>query len=106
MQQKEFETLQNQMKEKLGDENFAKISSDMATLMTDNNSMNTQISNKDTEISQLKQVKTDLLETNGNLMQKITMGFDETINNPPNPNKQEKAKPNIKEAFDEKGRFI
>ena len=74
MKQEDFEKLQNNMKEKLGETNFALISDDVATLMSENNSMNTQISERDTTIKKLNQDKSNLIETNGNLMQKISKG--------------------------------
>ena len=37
MKQEEFEKVQNKIKEKLGNDNFAKISDDIATLMSENN---------------------------------------------------------------------
>ena len=102
MKQEDFETLQNNMKEKLGDTNFALISDDIATLMTDNNSMNTQISERDTQIQKLNQDKSNLIETNGNLMQKISVGFQE-----PTQAQKEAENPKIvlKDCFDEKGNF-
>lgn len=104
MKQEDFEKLENNMKEKLGKDNFAKISDDIATLMSENNNMNTQLSARDTEITQLKQDKSNLIETNGNLMQKISVGFEEPMKN---PNTEEtKPKTKLSDAFDEKGRFI
>lgn len=102
MKQTEFEAIQNNMIEKLGKDNFAKISDDMATLMTENNSMNKQIDDGKSEITKLKEDKTNLLETNGNLMQKISVGFEE----PTAPQKQaEPEKVSIRDCFDEQGNF-
>lgn len=103
MKQEDFEKLQNNMKEKLGKDNFAKISDDMATLMTENNSMNKQIDDGKSEITKLKEDKSNLIETNGNLMQKISVGFQEPV---PLPNeKKEKKEIVLKDCFDEKGNF-
>lgn len=102
MKQEEFEKLQNRMSEKLGKDNFAKISDDIATLMTENNNMNTQLNARDTEITKLKEDKSNLLETNGNLMQKISVGFEE----PTEPQKKaEPKKIDIRDCFDERGNF-
>lgn len=102
MKQEEFETIQNRMSEKLGKDNFAKISDDIATLMTENNNMNTQLNARDTEITKLKEDKSNLLETNGNLMQKISVGFEE----PTEPQKKaEPKKIDIRDCFDERGNF-
>lgn len=102
MKQEDFEKLQNNMKEKLGETNFALISDDVATLMSENNSMNTQISERDTTIKKLNQDKSNLIETNGNLMQKISVGFEE----PTEPQKKaEPKKIDIRDCFDERGNF-
>ena len=103
MKQEEFEKLQNNMKEKLGDSNFALISDDIATLMSENNSMNTQLNERDTKITKLEQDKSNLIETNGNLMQKISFGFEEPII--PTTEKKKEIK-GINDAFDENGNFI
>lgn len=102
MKQEEFEKLQNKMIEKLGKDNFAKISDDMATLMSENNSMNKQIDDGKSEITKLKEDKSNLIETNGNLMQKISVGFEE----PTEPQKKvEPKKIDIRDCFDERGNF-
>lgn len=102
MKQEDFEKLQNNMKEKLGDSNFALISDDVATLMSENNSMNTQISERDTTIERLNQDKSNLIETNGNLMQKISVGFQEPTQT---KNVTENQKIVLKDCFDDKGNF-
>ena len=104
MKQEDFEKLQKNMKEKLGKDNFAKISDDIATLMSENNNMNTQLNARDTEITQLKQDKSNLIETNGNLMQKISIGFKEPMKNPNTEETKLNAK--LSDGFDEKERCV
>ena len=104
MKQEDFEKLQNTMSTKLGQDNFALITDELATMMTDNNLMNTQITDANKQIDKLKQDKQNLLETNGNLMQKITMGFDDNFVKK-KEQETEVKKYNINDAFDEKGNF-
>lgn len=104
MKQEDFENVQKNISEKLGAENFALISDEIATLMSDNNNMNTQITNSNNKIQKLEQEKSNLIETNGNLMQKISVGFEEPMK--PRTQEQEAPKPKLSDAFDSKGRFI
>lgn len=69
----DFEKIRNNMAQKLGDENMAKISDDISTLMLENNDANTQVANRDKEINKLRTDKEQLINTNGNLLQKISM---------------------------------
>lgn len=103
MTQEDFEKIQNNIREKLGDENMALISDDITTLMTNNSNQNSEISSKDNTIKKLQDDKNNLIQTNGNLMQKISMGFEEdfTISK----NKEENKTYSIKDSLDEKGNF-
>lgn len=102
MKLEDFENLTNSIKDKLGEENSAKIADDLAKLITDNNQMNKTIENKDTEITKLKSDKELLQQTNMNLLQQIPMGEE------PKPNTPEENKPkfiDFRAGFDEKGNF-
>ena len=105
MLSEDFEKLRNNMAQKLGEENMALISDDISTLMLDNNDMNSQIANKDKEITKLKTDKENLINTNGNLLQKISMESKvekrELENEPTN-----KKQYSLTNAFDENGNFI
>lgn len=99
----EFEKLSNEMQEKLGKENTALIADSLATLVTDNIATNDILSKKDEEIERLKQEKESLIHTNGQLLQKISMGFEEDKK----PTEKKEVKEfSFKSAFDSKGRFI
>ena len=105
MLSEDFEKLKNNMAQKLGDENMALISDDISTLMLDNNDMNSQIANKDKEITKLKTDKENLINTNGNLLQKISMeskAEKRELENEPTNKKQY----SLTNAFDENGNFI
>lgn len=97
-----FEELRANMEKKLGAESMALISDDISTLMLDNNEMNNQISNKDKEISTLKKDKENLVISNGNLLQKISM---ESNQEREDRQTETKKKYSLSNCFDDKGNF-
>lgn len=99
----DFDKLNNEMQEKLGKENVGLIADSIATLVTDNIATNDLLSKKDQEIERLKQEKESLIHTNGQLLQKISVGFEEKRKD---PKKKEVKEFSFKSAFDSKGRFI
>lgn len=105
MKKEEQQKLFNSIEKKIGKDNYSKIADDIGVLITDNETMNNTISNKDEEIKQLNKDKEILITANGNLLQQVGMGEE-----PPKPNEDDssKGKPKIslKSAFDEKGNFI
>lgn len=104
MTKEQFETLSNEMQEKLGKENTALIADSLATLVTDNIAVNDTLAKKDAEIEKLKNEKESLIHTNGQLLQKISVGTEEKTKE---KEKKEEEKPySFKSAFDSKGRFI
>lgn len=105
MKKDEMDNLINNVRTKLGEENAGLIADDLATLMTDNTTVNTIILQKDNEINKLKQDKENLISVNGNLLQQV--GF------PQKEDEKEEEKPknnphdfDFKKAFNEKGEFI
>ena len=104
MKKEDFEKLTNGMQEKLGKENSSLIADDIGTLITDNNLMLSQIEKQQQEIEKLKTDKENLINTNGNLLQQISMGVEETKNKEEKENTPKKF--SFKSCFDEKGNFI
>lgn len=102
MKLEDFENLTNSIKDKLGEENSAKIADDLAKLITDNNQMNKTLESKDNEITKLKEDKDLLQQTNMNLLQQIPMG-EESKPSVPEDNKPKFI--DFREGFDEKGNF-
>ena len=101
MKKEDLQKLFNGIEEKIGKENFAKMSDDIGVLLTDNENMNNTIVNKDSEIKQLKNNNELLITANGNLLQQVGMGEEISL-------KEEKETPkkfSLKNAFDEKGNF-
>lgn len=105
MKQEEFENKMNSIQEKIGQEASSLILDEIGALLTDNKQMNTQLEEKDTQITKLKQDKETLQAVNGNLLQQVAMGKDTT--NIENKEKEEKEiKPfDFRSAFDEYGNF-
>ena len=104
MKQEEFENKMNSIQEKIGQEASSLILDEIGALLTDNKQMNTQLNEKDNQITKLKQDKETLQAVNGNLLQQVAMGKDTT--NIENKEKEEIKKPfDFRSAFDEYGNF-
>lgn len=91
----------NNLKEKLGDTSYATISDDIGTLITKNNETITDITNKDNEISELKNRNEKLVLANGSLLKQIPVGNVKKEENKEVP----KEKITFTDLFDEKGHF-
>lgn len=101
MQKEELQKLFGGIEKKIGKENYSKMADDLGVILTDNETMNNTISNKDSEIEQLKANNEMLITANGNLLQQVGMG--EEPKPPTEENKQQKF--SLKDAFDEQGNF-
>ena len=103
MKKEDFEKLTNSMQEKLGKENAGLIADDIGALITDNSTMLAELEKQQNEITKLKQDKENLITTNGNLLQQISMGVEK-----PKAEEKEEApkKFSFKSCFDERGNFI
>lgn len=103
MDDKELQRISDSMKEKLGEEDFAKISDSIGELITGNTLNLEELKNQEEQISKLKETNQQLIVANGNLLKQVPMGKDE------NPKDEEDAKPqkiNLRDAFDKNGMFI
>lgn len=101
MKKEDLQKLFNGIEQKIGKENYAKMSDDIGVLLTDNENMNNTILSKNSEIQKLKDNNELLITANGNLLQQVGMGDE--------PKKAEKENEpqrfSLKNAFDEKGNF-
>ena len=79
MTEKEFEKITKSIQDKLGKENTSLIADDLGKLITDNGTMNTEMKQKDEQITKLKQDKEALITTNGNLLQQVAMGNEDKL---------------------------
>lgn len=104
MKKEEMETLTKGIQKKLGKEASALINDDLATIVLDNTSMNTELDTRQTKIDTLEKDKENLIMTNNRLFQQVSIGEETT----PTKEKEEKKKEkfSFKSAFDEKGNFI
>lgn len=103
MDSEELNTFLDSIKEKLGEENSALISDDLANLYTKNTEALNQLDNKEKEIERLNGLNQKLVSANGSLLQQVSAGFER---NPREEEKEDAKKSfNYRDAFDEKGRF-
>lgn len=97
-----FEDIQKSIQEKLGEENVAIISDDIASLISYNKNQEDLIKSKDSEIEKLKSNNEKLIISNGNLLKKVPMAKDDSFDEDVKiqDNKKEFS---YKSMFDEKG---
>ena len=101
MTNKELQDLINSASEKLGKENSALVSDVFGTMISDNAEMNKTISNKEKQIEKLEKTNEMLTASNGQLLQQVSMGFEEPEKEEP---KKEKKPFDFRSAF-ENGKF-
>ena len=106
MQKEKMEELTNSIIEKVGEEKAGLIADDIGLIITNNATMNNEISQKYREIDKLKTDKENLITTNGNLLQQIAMGEDDEPLFRTESKKEEKPKEiTFRDIFDEKRKF-
>lgn len=105
MNSEELNTFFDSIKEKLGDENSALISDDLANLYTKNTEVFNQMGNKDKEIERLNSLNQKLVSANGSLLQQVSAGYESNIHGQAEDDETPKKSFNFMDAFDEKGRF-
>lgn len=103
MDEKQLTKISNSIKKKIGEENFAKISDDMGTLITGNAANLETIKKSEEQINELRETNAQLITANGNLLKQVPMGNEE----PEDSEKESKAeKIDLRTAFDKNGNFI
>lgn len=104
MKNEDMASLIEKMRNAIGEDNSAKISEDLATIVKENTNQNAEIETQKSKITQLETDKTELLKTNGSLLQQITVpAKDEKEEN--DKKKEDENKVSIDDIFDEKGNF-
>lgn len=96
MKKEEIEKLIDSASEKIGKENSALVSDIFGTMISDNVEMNKELKKKDDEIEKLKKRNDMLTASNGQLLQQVSMGFEE---------KEEKETEEDKKPFDFRSAF-
>lgn len=102
MKKEEIEKLIDSASEKIGKENSALVADIFGTMISDNSEMNKELKKKDDEIEKLKKRNDMLTESNGQLLQQVSMGFEEPEKE--EPEKEEKKPFDFRSAF-ENGKF-
>lgn len=110
MTNEEMKKLTERVQEKIGKEASGLIADDIGLLISDTSKMNSDISARNDEIEKLKDQKEKLIETNGNLLQQISMGDDSlSFQSKPSSQKiedEEEVSISWKDCFDSKGNFL
>lgn len=77
MDNKDLDRINSNIKEKLGEEDYAKISDSIGELITGNTLNLDEIKNQEEQIAKLKETNSQLVMANGNLLKQVPMGKDE-----------------------------
>lgn len=104
MDDKDLTRISDSIKEKLGEEDFAKISDSIGELITGNSLNLDEIRNRDEQISKLRETNAQLITANGNLLKQVPV-----VNNEADDEDDEDSKPQrikLRDAFDKNGMFI
>lgn len=96
----------NKIKETVGEDSYAQINDTLLELQEDNTNLNNTIKEKEKNYKDLNEKYKKVLETNGNLIQKISNNIANNNNNDYNDDEGQKEKKiTIEDIFDEKGNF-
>lgn len=91
------------IQKKLGKENSAMISDDIANILAYNKEREDELVKRDETIKSLRDDKEMLITANGNLLKQVSQVEEEVISK---KEEKEEYKPfNMRDALDEKGRF-
>lgn len=106
MTNEEYQKRLNKIKETVGEDSYAQINDTLIELQEDNTDLNNTIEEKEKNYKDLNEKYKKVLETNGNLIQKISNNIANNNNNDYNDNEEQKEKKiTIEDIFDEKGNF-
>ena len=102
----DLEKITKNIQKKLGKENSAMITDDLASIITIKANYEKQIKDNEEEINQIKQDKEVLIQANGNLLQQVTMGAEPKKEDDKKEPKVSAKDFNFSALFDSKGNFI
>ena len=108
MKNEDFKNFVGKMQEKLGKENSAIISDDLATLISDNITMNEEISKRDNSIKEKDDLNKKLVSANSSLLQQVGTASSEDSPIPKKKITEEVTEEKIswEDCFDKKGNFL
>lgn len=103
MTEEELNKINDNIKGKIGDENFAMIGDDLGTIITGREVMDQTIKDRDAEIAELKSKNEKLVAANAQLFKQIPVGH----NSKEESEMEDSPTKNIslKDAFDASGNF-
>lgn len=103
MTEEELNKINDNIKDKIGEENFAMIGDDLGTIITGREVMDQTIRDRDSEIAELKSKNEKLVAANAQLFKQIPVGHtskeEDPIENSPTRNIS------LKDCFDANGNF-
>ena len=103
----DLEKITKNIQKKLGKENSAMITDDLASIITIKSNYENKIKQDEEEINQIKQDKEVLIQANGNLLQQVSMSAEPKKEEPKKEEPKNNAMNfNFSAMFDEKGNFI
>lgn len=106
MTNEEYQKRLNKIKETVGEDSYAQINDTLIELQEDNTNLNNTIDEKEKNYNDLNEKYKKVLETNGNLIQKISNNIANNSNNDYNDDNEHKNKKiTLEDIFDEKGNF-
>lgn len=106
MTNEEYQKRLNKIKETVGEDSYAQINDTLIELQEDNTNLNNTIDEKEKNYNDLNEKYKKVLETNGNLIQKISNNIANNSNNDYNDDNESKNKKiTLEDIFDEKGNF-
>lgn len=107
MKNEDYKKFVENMQNKLGKENSAIISDDLATLISDNISMNEEISKRDSKIKEQNELNNKLVSANSSLLQQVgTSSFEEEKPTRKESKEDTEEKISWEDCFDKKGNFL
>lgn len=103
----EFNTIIDQLREKLPEDSRALISDELTTIMANQSSGYSRINELEGEVKKLNEKNEELLLTNGKLFQKLGTPLTEKIEDDPIPHEEKEEKLiDIKDIINEKGEIL
>lgn len=103
MTEDDLNTINNSIKEKIGDENFGMISDDLGKIITARESMEKEIKSRDDTIADLKSKNEKLVDANASLFKQIPVTNSEESE--PEEEETPMAHVSLRDAFDASGKF-
>lgn len=107
MKNEDYKKFVENMQSKLGKENSAIISDDLATLISDNITMNEEILKRDTKIKEQNDLNQKLVSANSSLLQQVgSSSFEEEKPKVKGTKEDTEEKISWEDCFDKKGNFL